>query len=350
MSDILNKIKSAGSKDSYSAILSDSEFFGTSNRIKTEIPILNIAFSGSPTEGFASGLTIIAGESKTFKTMLGLFSMKAYMDKHPEGIVIFYDSEFGSTPDYLKSFNIDISRVIHIPIEHIEQLKFDLSKKLEAIERDDEVFIFIDSIGNLASKKEVEDAENEKSVADMTRAKALKSLFRVITPKLTIKDVPLFAISHVYKEMSLFPKTIVSGGSGGVYSANQILVITKAQEKDGTNLSGHKFTISIEKSRSVREKAKFPFYVYFKSGIKRYSGLLDIACDLGYIQKPTVQSYIIPKLFGDQKFKRKEIENSPEVWKKALEDDEFIQLVRNEYALSGIILSDNNVQEEEVEL
>ena len=113
---------------------------------------------------------------------------------------------------HMEDFNIDINRVIHIPIENVEQLKFDIVQRLNEVEKKDNVFIMIDSIGNLASKKEVEDAENEKSVADMSRAKSLKSLFRIITPHLTTKNVPCLAINHIYQEMGLYPKAIVSGG------------------------------------------------------------------------------------------------------------------------------------------
>ena len=130
-----------------------------------------------------------------------------------------------------------------------------------------------------------------KSVADMSRAKAIKSLFRIITPKLTTRDIPLFVIMHTYKTMDLFPKNVVSGGSGTIYSANQIFIIGKAQDKEGTDLKGYKFTINIEKSRKVREKAKLPFTVHFESGILKYSGLLDIAMALGFVTKPTVMSY-----------------------------------------------------------
>ena len=56
-------------------------------------------------------------------------------------------------------------------------------------------------MGNLASKKEVEDAEAGKSVADMSRAKAFKSLFRMVTPHLTLKDIPLIVVNHTYKEI-----------------------------------------------------------------------------------------------------------------------------------------------------
>ena len=93
--------------------------------------------------------------------------------------MLFYDSEFGSPQSYFGQFGIDTSRVLHTPITNVEELKFDLIAQLEELGRDDNVIVVIDSIGNLASKKELEDAINEKSVADMSRAKALKGLFRM---------------------------------------------------------------------------------------------------------------------------------------------------------------------------
>ena len=177
------------------------------------------------------GLTVVAGASKSFKTMLSLYCMKAYLDRYNDGVAILYDSEFGITPEYLSSFDIDIERVLHIPITNVEELKFDLVQRLGEVEKNDKVFIMIDSIGNLASKKEVEDAENEKSVADMTRAKSLKSLFRIVTPHLTTKNIPCLAINHIYMTQEMYSKPIVSGGTGIYYSANQIFIISKSQEK-----------------------------------------------------------------------------------------------------------------------
>ena len=110
---------------------------------------------------------------------------------------------------YFKSFGIDTSRVLHSPITNVEELKFDLINQLENIERKDKVIIMIDSIGNLASKKELDDTMSEKSVADMSRAKALKGLFRMTTPYLTMRDIPLLAVNHTYQEIGLFPKAVV---------------------------------------------------------------------------------------------------------------------------------------------
>jgi hypothetical protein len=190
--------------------------------------------------------------------------------------------------------SIPMDRVIHTPITNIEELKFDLMAQLSNIERGDKVFIAIDSIGNLASKKEVEDALNEKSVADMTRAKALKGLFRMVTPILTIKDLTLHAVSHTYDTMEMFSKKVVSGGTGQYYAADNIFILGRQQNKDGTEVSGYNFVINVEKSRYVREKMKIPITVSFEKGVNRWSGLLDLALESGHVTKPKNARYHRP--------------------------------------------------------
>jgi RecA/RadA recombinase len=212
MSKLLSKLLKAGSAGS--TVLSDSDMFKDQDLVKT-LPIINVAYSGKLDGGFGSGLTVLAGESKTFKTALALYCLKAYLDKYPDGIGILYDSEGGCNPQYVKSFGIDPTRIIHVPVEHVEQLKFDFVKKLEGIEKGDKVFFLVDSIGQIASKKETEDASDEKSVADMTRAKAIRSLLRLITVQLNKKLLPCFMINHVYMEIGMFPKTIIPGGCLG---------------------------------------------------------------------------------------------------------------------------------------
>lgn len=223
MSSLLDKLKAAGSIKSET--IAESSFFKPKDIIQTAIPIINCAFTGALDGGLVSGLTCIAGPSRHFKSNLGLVAIKAYMTKYKDSICLFYDSEFGITPEYLAAHGIDDTRVIHLPIEHIEQLKFDLVKKLEEIKKNDKVIIFIDSIGNLASKKEVEDANDGKSVTDMTRAKSMKSLFRIITPHLTLKDIPCIVINHTYETQEMYSKQVVSGGC--------LVAGTKIQMADG---------------------------------------------------------------------------------------------------------------------
>ena len=284
---IMNKLKK-NSKIDDTAVLSKSKFFNEKDMVATDVPMVNVALSGSIDGGLAPGLTVLAGPSKHFKSSFALLMAAAYLRKYPEAVLLFYDSEFGSPQAYFETFGIDTDRVLHTPIANVEELKFDLVNQLEnTIERGDRVCIVIDSIGNLASKKELEDTLSEKSVADMSRAKALKGLFRMVTPYLTMKDIPLVAVNHTYKEIGLFPKDIVGGGTGIYYSADNIWILGRQQDKVGTEIKGYHFVINIEKSRYVKEKSKIPISVSWEGGVQKWSGLLEVALAGQYIIKPS---------------------------------------------------------------
>jgi len=283
---VMDKLKK-NSKLKNTEVLSESKFFNEKDMTPTDVPMINVALSGSVDGGLAPGLTVLAGPSKHFKTSFALIMAAAYLKEHKDAVMLFYDSEFGSPQAYFEQFEVDTSRVLHTPITNVEELKFDLIGQLEELDRNDKVIVVIDSIGNLASKKELEDAMNEKSVADMSRAKALKGLFRMATPYLAMKNIPLLAVNHTYQEIGLFPKAIVSGGTGIYYSADNIWILGRQQDKKGTEIQGYHFVINVEKSRYVKEKSKIPITVSWDGGVRNYSGLLDVALAGSYITKPS---------------------------------------------------------------
>jgi RecA/RadA recombinase len=328
---LLDKLKK-NSTIKETEVLNKSKFFNKKDMIQTTVPMINVALSGSLEGGLTPGLTVFAGPSKHFKTAFSLLLAKSYLDKYEDAIVLFYDSEFGSPQSYFDSFGIDTNRVLHTPMTDIEQLKFDAMSQINNIERGDHVIIIIDSVGNLASKKEVEDALEGKSVADMTRAKQMKSLFRMVTPHLTIKDIPMIVVNHTYSEMGLFPKQIVSGGTGIYYSADNIFIIGRQQEKDGTDIIGYNFIINVEKSRFVREKSKIPVEVTFEGGISTWSGLLDVALEGGFVIKPSNGWY--SKKGQEQKVRLKDT-YTKEFWMPILTSKEFREFIEARYKMAS---------------
>lgn len=330
-------------------ILTESKFFNTKDLIQTSVPALNVALSGKLDGGLTPGLTVFAGPSKHFKTAFAMLLTKAYLDKYDDAMVLFYDSEFGAPQGYFDSFGIDTDRVLHTPITDIEQLKHDVMSQLNGIERGDHVLIIVDSVGNLASKKEVEDALEGKSVADMTRAKQMKSLFRMITPHLTIKDIPAVVVNHTYKEIGLFPKDVVSGGTGIYYSADNIFIIGRQQEKQGTDVVGYNFIINVEKSRFVREKSKIPVEVTWEGGISKWSGLLDMALESGHVVKPSNGWYQVAANGEDGKKYRTKDTHSKEFWLPILQDDTFYDWIKTRYEISTGDMLSHEVSEEDVE-
>ena len=275
---------------------------------------------------------------------------RSYLDKYPDAALLFYDSEFGTPQSYFDSFGIDAERVLHTPITDLEQLKFDIMQQINHLDRGDRVMIVIDSIGNLASKKEVEDALEGKSVADMSRAKQIKSLFRMVTPHLTIKDIPMVVVNHTYMEQGMFPKAIVSGGTGPYYSADNIFILGRQQEKEGTEIVGYNFIINVEKSRYVKEKSKIPVSVSFDGGISKWSGLLDIALESGHVIKPSNGWYSKVNVdtgeVEDKKYRIKDTD-SKEFWMSIITSKSFNDFVVKKYQVGhGDIIRDDEIFED----
>lgn len=317
--------------------LTDSIFFKKADMVQTSVPMLNVALSGCIEGGLTSGHTMLAGPSKHFKTSFSLLMVSAYLERYNDAVLRFFDSEFGSPQSYFQTFGIDPERVVHTPVPNIESMKSDLVSQYESLKRGDRVITLIDSIGNAASKKEVDDAMDGKVVADMTRAKALKSLFRCITTQLTMKDLPLISINHTYKSQDMYPKDIVSGGTGAMYSANNVWVIGRRQEKEGTEITGYDFMIKIEKSRFAREGTVVPISVSFDGGIQRWSGLLEVGLETGHIVKPKNGWYTAvdtangTDLFG-KNFRKADTQNL-EFWSTVFEKTDFLSAVQKRYSL-----------------
>jgi RecA/RadA recombinase len=333
---LMDRLKKTSSID-IASVLDDSEIFGERQSVVTEIPILNAALSGSLKGGLTSGVTQIAGPSKHFKTGIGLMLIRAFLQHHKDGAVLFYDSEFGSPPAYFNTFGIDMKKVFHTPITDVEQLKHDIMVQLAEAKRGDPLLIIIDSIGQLASLKEVDDAIEGKSVADMTRAKAIKSLFRMITPHLRIKDIPLIVINHTYKTLEMFSKDVVGGGTGSYFAADTIWIVGRRQEKVKDELAGYEFVLKVEKSRFVKEGSKFPITVKFDLGIEKYSGLLESAVEAGFVTQPKEGFY---QKKGDKTAVREAKTKNDEFWASILASEEFNEFIRKKYEVAyGDILA-----------
>jgi RecA/RadA recombinase len=332
---------------SYTSTLTESKIYTKKDMISTPVPMVNVALSGTIDGGITPGLTMLAGPSKHFKTGFALLLASSFLKKYPDGVILFYDSEFGTPQSYFQTFQIPFDSVVHTPITDVEELKFDIMKQLKAIERGEHIFIIVDSIGNLASKKEVEDALDGKAVADMSRAKQLKSLFRMITPHLTLKDIPMIVVNHTYKEIGMFPKDIVGGGTGSYYGSDNIWIIGRQQEKDGTEISGYHFVINVEKSRYVKEKSKIPITLSYENGINKWSGLLDIALQGNYIAKPKNGWYaVVDQNTGELKepnMRASDIVNNKKFWMNIFETTDFAKYIEKTYKVTtGSIMEDSD--------
>lgn len=343
-SSLMSKLlKNAGKSAS---ILSSSEYANKEVLCTTSVPLVNAMLSGDLLGGLKAGLTQVIGDSRTFKTNFCLMLVKSYLDAHPEAVCVFMDNEFGAA-QYFEPMGIDKDRVVHLPVTDIEDLKQKTVQMLQDVNKGDNVIFFLDSLSQIASLKETNDAIDGKVVADMTRAKMINSYMRIITPRFTMKDIPFVFINNYYDDTtSMYAEPIIKGGAQVMLSSDTILFVTRSQVKDDDKvLQGWNFNYSVMKSRYVKEKSKFSIEVLYNGGINKNSGLFEAAIEAGFLVAPKQGWYQIvlpgmPQL--DKLVRRKDIEASQKFFDDLVANKDFQEYIHNKYALeAGEMMQDD---------
>ena len=339
-------------------MLADSVVLQEKPQIPTSVPMMNLALGGKINGGLTAGITTIAGPSRHFKTSFALVMVAGYLNANPEAVCVFLDNEFGAKKSYFEQYGVDINRVIHIPFSDIEEMTFESMKQLNELTEKDDVIFLIDSVGNAASKRELDNALAEKSALDMTRAKSLKAYFRMVTPLLNIKNIPMIVVNHTYQTQEIYSKAIVGGGTGVMYSSNTVWIIGKNQLKEKEDITGSKFIIKIEKSRYVRERSQFPITVRWNTGIAKWSGFEDIALELGIIYSSKISrsgAYSYDSIGGETlQVLASEIDSNDNFWNTVIKETDLLERMESMYAIGKVptetIVFNNDMISEEDEV
>ena len=292
MSDFLRElIKELKDEDTSLAVDGNgsAEFGGF---IDTGSYALNAALSGSLFGGVPDNkVTAFAGESATGKTYFVLGVVRSFLAKHPNGAVVYYDTEAAVTKQMMEERGIDTSRVIISEPDTIQKFKTHALKLLDAYDQKDEksrppMMFVLDSLGMLSTSKEMEDSLEGKDTRDMTKAQIIKAAFRVLTLKLAKVKIPLLVTNHVYELVgSYVPTKEIGGGTGLKYAASTIAMLSKRKEKDGTDVIGNIVKIKMHKSRLSKENSQIEVLLTYAQGLDRYYGLLDLAEKHGIFKK-----------------------------------------------------------------
>jgi RecA/RadA recombinase len=239
---------------------------------------LNACLTGSLFGGYPNNRAVaIAGPSGTGKTFLLLNGIKRAQDLGYS--IIFYDSENAVDRDLVEKFGIDPKRFRYEPCNTVQEFRSSVTaltdilieQKKKGLELP-KILIALDSAGNLATQKEIDDAKSGSDKADMTRAKLLKSAFRILMTKLGICKIPFLFTNHTYQTQDLFSQTVGGGGTGPEYAASIILFLGKAKLKDGTEQTGIIVSAKPNKNRFAKP-TPIKFHISFNKGMNPYIGL-----------------------------------------------------------------------------
>ena len=279
----------------YASVVSEGVAAGdVTSFVDTGSYIFNALVSGSIYGGLPSNrITAIAGESSTGKTFFTLSVVRSFLEKNPDGIVLYFESESAVSKDLLETRGIDSNRVAVIPVVTVQEFRTQALKTLKNYSKMDPadrkpMMFCLDSLGNLSTSKELADSEEGKDTRDMTRAQVVKAIFRVLTLELGRCDVPLIVTNHTYDVVGAYiPTKEMGGGSGLKYAASTIIYLSKSKERDSKKeIVGNIIKCMTQKSRFTKENTKVETRLFYDArGLDKYYGLLELGEKYGVFER-----------------------------------------------------------------
>jgi len=324
---------------------------------------LNGIISGSLYKGIPMGRIVgFSGPSGCGKTLI---LNKIVANAQKKGMhVIYADSENALDFDTSKRLGCDPSTIKHLPVELIESTRNQLVKLLKTIVENNlqgKFLIVIDSLGNLISSREANVIEAGKDSADMgSKAVSFKSMLRALTHAAAKANCPILFSNHTYENPNAMYPTLVksqAGGSGPLYMSSVLLQMSTKQEKasklDNKNANEDSTAISKDVNgltlRFVTTKNRFisPFletelYLNFRTGLAKYSGLLEMAEAYQVLEKQGHRYVFNGEVLGFYK----DFKDDVEVWNKIIPVLDKKLQVELAFKNESDISNENNIDKE----
>lgn len=238
----LNKLMNKTSK--WGGLMSDGAGVSAiTDYISTGNLTLNASLTGSMFKGVPANRSLeIFGPSGTAKTFLAM-NIAAQAIKQGYS-VIWYDSENAIESEQVSDWGIDLSKFRYEPTQTVQEFRTSITNVLDSMiemkEKGTKIpkLLFVcDSVGNLATEKEIEDAKSGSDKVDFTKQKMMKSIFRILMSKMGIIGATFIFTNHCYSCVT--DDTMVLMADGTEKSIKNInvgdLVKTLSGEKEVTD-------------------------------------------------------------------------------------------------------------------
>jgi len=322
-----------------SVILSENAVSIADGYLDTGSMALNAIISASLYGGIPRGrITGLCGPTGSGKSLILNKIIGKAQQKDPAIWGMIWDSENASEPQMAINVGANPDQIKVSPVATVEQCRNEIATFLDSLvphpQSYGKTIIGIDSLGNLASAKEIADAEKGKDAVDMgMRAKAIKSMMRVLSEKCRKTKTTLIYTNHIYDDPgSMYQSMIKSqaGGKGPLYLSSLIIQLSVTPEKvDAANVkevaltskrvTGVNLKPFIVKNRFIPPFSDTELYLNFKTGFFKYSGLLEIAEAYGVVKREG-NRYISTKTNEMLGFKKAFMDNN-EIWEKNILPD-----------------------------
>ncbi len=262
--------------------------------------VINKIISGSFTKGAVGQgrVTGLAGPSGAGKSFI-LCNIMREAQKQGAYIVAM-DSENALDDDFVSAIGVDPTEgykyiaVDTVP-DCVRVVSSFVTKYKKAYKKNDEtaplVLFVLDSLDMLSTETELEQFDKGETKGDQgQRNKQLKKMLRLFVQAIKGYNISIVVTSQVYKNQDLLNGEGVWIVSDAVrFSLSQIMLLTKLKLREGKgadrSVQGINMKVEGFKTRFTKPFQTVTVEVPYDTGMDPYNGLVDVAVEMGIIEK-----------------------------------------------------------------